>query len=378
MISSRAISYLIIAAVVSGCAGRDSGPAPGQAALTLDRLQAATFRGVLDEPVTLVQGRHEGEPFAPGAASRPVVRLVPGTMAVGDLTGDGTDEAVTVLAHNSGGSGVFMYLAVVRNRDGNVENFATTILGDRIKVIDVEINDGKIAAELVVHAPEDPMCCPTSNVHRSWFLEGNELVEMKQDAKPRTGRVRGHLVWGHETRSFTECGTGREAWVFNESGDEITAVYDELTAAPYQPMFVEVRGVWEGAPTEGFGADYGEALRITELLRAENEGFGCRLELDSVLFVASGNEPFWRLQVREDGVSLRSMGTADEIVFAAPESSEYAGLVTYYSSNDRDAEIRVTLERRRCVDSMSGARYAWAATVDIDGKRLAGCAAEGI
>ena len=51
---------------------------------------------------------------------------------------------------------------------------------------------------------------------------------------------------------------------------------------------------------------------------------------------------------------------------------------TSTSSNDRDAEFRITLERRRCVDSMSGARYAWAATVDIDGERLTGCAAEGI
>jgi uncharacterized membrane protein len=143
-------------------------------------------------------------------------------------------------------------------------------------------------------------------------------------------------------------------------------------------MFVEVRGVWEEAPTEGFGADYGEALRITELLRAENEGFGCRLDLGSVLFVASGNEPFWRLQIREDGVALRTIDEAEETVFRAPEQSEYAGLVTYYSSNTRDAEIRITLERRRCLDSMSGARYAWAATVEIEGQRLQGCAAEGI
>jgi uncharacterized membrane protein len=222
------------------------------------------------------------------------------------------------------------------------------------------------------------MCCPTGNVRREWLLEGNELVEMKQVARPRAGRVRGHLVWGHESRSFIECETARAAWVINESGDELTAVYDELTAAPYQPMFVEVRGVWDEAPTEGFGADYGEALRITELLRAENEGFGCRLDLDDALFIANGNEPFWRLQVREDGITLRTMEAPDEMVFAAPQPNVHAGLVTYYSKNERDEEIRVTLERRRCVDSMSGARFAWAATVDVGGGRFSGCAAEGI
>ena len=378
MIFSRGIPLSVVFAAMYGCAGGVAGPAPESAALTVDRLQAATFNGIFDEPVTLVDGQYEGEPYTSGTASRPIVRLIPGVIATGDVTGDGTDEAVVVLAHNSGGSGVFMYLAVMQETRRGPENIATVMLGDRVKVIAIEIKDGKIAAELVEHGRKDPMCCPTSNVRREWLLEGNQLVEMKQAARPRAGRVRGHLVWGHETRSFSECETGREAWVFNESGNELTAVYDELTAAPYQPMFVEVRGVWEEAPTEGFGADYGEALRITELLRAENEGFGCRLDLGSVLFVASGNEPFWRLQIREDGVALRTIDEAEETVFRAPEQSEYAGLVTYYSSNTRDAEIRITLERRRCLDSMSGARYAWAATVEIEGQRLQGCAAEGI
>jgi uncharacterized membrane protein len=378
MISSRAIGYLVFLSVVSGCSGHGGGTTPDPTALTIDHLQQATYRGILDDPVTLVEGRYEGEPFEPGAASRPVVRLVPGMVATGDLTGDAKDEAVVVLAHNSGGSGVFMYLAVMQGTRGGSDNIATLHLGDRVKIIAVGIDDGRITAQLVEHGPKDPMCCPTVRVHREWLLKGNELAEIEQAAKPRASRVRGHLVWGHESRSFTECDTGREAWVFNESGVELTKVYRELTTAPYQPMFVEARGVWEDAPSEGFGAGYREALRITELLRAENEGFGCRLELDGVLFVASGNEPFWRLQVREDGVSLRLMEAPEEVVFAAPERSEYAGFVTYHSRGSRNAKLRITLERRRCIDSMSGARYAWTAAVDIDGRHLAGCAAEGL
>jgi uncharacterized membrane protein len=378
MVSSRAISYLIIVAAVSGCAGGNPGPAPDAAVITAESLQAATYRGILDDPVTLEDGRYEGAPFVPGAASRPVLRLVPGMTAMGDLTGDGLDEAAVVLAHNAGGSGVFIYLGVVQATPRGPDNIATVRLGDRVKVIAVGIEDSKIRVQLVEHAPDDPMCCPTRQAEREWLLEGDELVEIERARGPQVGRIRGHLVWGHESRSFTECDTEREAWVFNESGAELAAVYEELTAEPYQPMFVEVRGEWVTAPRDGFAADYPEALRITELLRAESEGFGCRLELDGMLFVASGNEPFWRLQVRADGLSLRTIKGPDELVFAAPERSEYAGLVTYYSSNTRDQEIRVTLERRRCVDSMSGARYAWAATVDLDGRRLEGCAAQGI
>jgi uncharacterized membrane protein len=376
MISSRAIGYLAIFVIVSGPAGCGTRPAPVSVGLTIDRLQEAIYQGILDRPLALVDGRYEGEPFVPGAESRPVVRLVPGTMAVGDLTGDGTDEAVVVLAHNSGGSGVFMYLAAMQETRRGPENIATVMLGDRVEVIGVKIDDGKIVAKLVEHGPEDPMCCPTSNVRREWSLKGNELAEMQQATESRAGRVRGHLVWGHEIRAFTECETGREAWVFNESGDELAEVYEELTAGTYQPMFVEVRGVWEDAPTEGFGADYGEALRIIRFLRAENEGFGCRLDLDGVLFVASGNEPSWRVRVRQDGIVMRSMDAPGEVVFAAPGREGRAPLVSFESQGG-DSRIRVSLEQRRCVDTMSGARFAWAATIDIDGRQLEGCAAEG-
>lgn len=343
----------LLLAGCSGVAGTREGPGTHP-------LRNATYLDVLQQPITLVDGRYEGKPFVPGAAARPLVTLVSDVVASGDLTGDGDDEAVVILAHDPGGSGVFMHLAVVSDPGGSPRNIATFSLGDRVQVTVVDIVDGEIVAELLEHRPGDPMCCPSKTVQRVWRL-------------PPGSRFRGHLVWGRESGFFTECGGEREGRAINEAGDELVDVYNELTTAAGQPIFVEVRGEWEAAPRNG----YDEALRITELLRAENEGFGCRLGLDDVLFVASGNEPSWRLQVREEGLSLRSMAAPEEAVFAAPKQHGQAPLVSF-ESEGRDARIRVTLEQRRCVDTMSGARFAWAATVDIDGRQLTGCAAEGL
>jgi uncharacterized membrane protein len=320
--------------------------------LTVERLSNATYEDVIEGPLTLTDGLFEGEPFEEGAASRPIVKLVPGAMATGDLNGDGSEEAVVVLAHNSGGSGVFMYLAVMRKNGGKLDNVATIRLGDRVKVIAVDIDEGKVVAELVEHGPDDPMCCPASNAYREWLLRGNELISVEPEAGSRGTRISGHLVWG------------------------LVEVYEELTSTPYQSLFVEVRGDWVGAPTEGFGAEFDEALRITELIRAENEGFGCRLELSDVLFIASGNEPSWRLQIREDGISVRSMDAAGAIEFPAPRKHDEPPTIRFEAETAESA-IRISLERRRCIDTMSGARYAWAATVDTGGRQFEGCAAEG-
>ena len=364
---------LVCVLALAACSGDAGDPRE----LTFEQLRETTYAGILEEPVTLGDGRFEGEPFTSDSASRPVVTLVPDTMAKGDLSGDGIDEAVVLLTHNAGGSGVFMYLAVVRNQGGDPDNIATIRIGDRVKVTTLRIADGKVIADLVDHAPEDPMCCPSRQVRREWLFQGGQLIRPGPEIGSQGGRFQGHLVWGHESRSFTSCDDGREGWVMNDSGDELVEVYDELTSAPYQPMFVEVRGEWVEAPDEGFGADFEESLRITELLRAENEGFGCRLGLRGVLFIASGNEPSWRLQIRDEAVFMRSMGEPGEVEFASPRMSGQPPRIVFEAQGP-DSGITVVLERRRCVDSMSGARYAWTADIDIDGRHLEGCAAEGL
>ena len=190
------------------------------------------------------------------------------------------------------------------------------------------------------------------------------------------GRFVGYLVWGHEVRSFSNCDGDREGWAINDTGDELKEIYESLTSEPYQEIFVEVRGNWQQAPAEGFGSDYPEALRITELIRAEGEGFGCDLELDGVLYVASGNEPFWRLHIRPDGLSMWSMDSPGETKFAPGDVRMEDGRVTI-DVDKADAGIRIVLEKRRCIDSMSGTRYSFAATVDAGGRTFHGCALEG-
>lgn len=352
------------------------GCSPSSGAPTLEQLKNTTYHAVLDEPVTLQDGVYEGLPYSSMWASRPTVTLIESTMARGDVAGDETDEAIVLLATNMGGSGAFLHLAVVRNHDGAPQHIGMIPLGDRVKVSTLAIIDGKIVANLVEHGPGEPMCCPTLAVYREWALRDGEFTELDTRHKQPTERQKGHLVWGHEARTFTECGTERTGWVINESGKDLVQVYEELTSSPYEPLFVEVSGNWADAPEQGFGADYPEAMRITEWHRAEREGWGCDLDLENVLFVALGNEPFWRLHILEDRVSMWSMDSPGETVFSAPESGEAGGRISF-DADGAESSIHVILEKQRCADTMSGARYEYTATVELEGIGLGGCAIKG-
>jgi len=141
-------------------------------------LNNATYAGLLDldGPITLVNGRWEGEPYAPGGASRPIVIAAPGFRLTGDLNGDGTDEAVVVLAQSSGGSGSYDYLAAVGRTDVGVRNLATVALGDRVAIRAATIEDGVLRVSVLRAGDGDARCCPGELADLAWTLSEGALV----------------------------------------------------------------------------------------------------------------------------------------------------------------------------------------------------------
>ena len=149
-------------------------------ALTVDMLKNAQYGGIYDTAVQLTDGHYEGKPFVEGGASRPRVDFLDDFYAFGDLNGDGVDDAAVFLAENSGGSGVFTYVAAVLNLSSTPVNVGTAVLGDRSNLISVKIEDGIIAVDMVTQGPNDPMCCATLEVVKSFKLDGDKLVELPQ------------------------------------------------------------------------------------------------------------------------------------------------------------------------------------------------------
>lgn len=145
--------------------------------LELGALKGAAYSGIDGQrrPVRLVQGKWVGRPVSPDSKVAPTVELAFDFAARGDLNADGRDEAVVVLRHEGGGSGSFVYLAVVADRKGRAVNVATQLLGDRVQVRDVRIAAGRLEADLVEPGPGDAACCPSRTVSRAWSLEAGRL-----------------------------------------------------------------------------------------------------------------------------------------------------------------------------------------------------------
>ncbi len=119
------------------------------------------------------------EPVAPGAATKTTIRLGK-EQAVGDVNGDGAEDAVVTLVVQPGGSGVFTYLALVLNDNGRAKPLASVLLGDRILVKSLAIHSGTVVVTMLTRKPSEPMSAtPTVEVRRTFKVRGNEFVEEK-------------------------------------------------------------------------------------------------------------------------------------------------------------------------------------------------------
>lgn len=144
---------------------------------TMDGLRNATYKGIEDQPVTLSQGRWQGQPYVEGGASRPAAGLVDDFLLQGDLDADGQDEMVVMLWQSGGGTGSYIHIAVMKPGDGEYANLATALLGDRVKLRAGRLESGMIVLDVLQAGASDAMCCPTELAERRLSLRDGRLEE---------------------------------------------------------------------------------------------------------------------------------------------------------------------------------------------------------
>lgn len=152
----------------------------------LSPTEPITFTGIPLETIaalgnlTYTVSRDEGRTYLlsdgtyDDLVSRTSVAMFP-PAAIGDLDGDGDDDAGVLVAEHTGGTGQFVYLAAILGADGTWSNVDTVLLGDRVRVTGMSIVDGAVNLDVIAHGPADAMCCPTVPQTWQYALVGDRL-----------------------------------------------------------------------------------------------------------------------------------------------------------------------------------------------------------
>jgi|694.fasta_scaffold102983_2 heat shock protein HslJ len=151
--------------------------APALASISAEEIARATYRIEGEtERLRMRGGRWEGPPAAPGSATVPRAQVHTDLVARGDLDGDGAEEAVVLLEHDPGGSGRFLYVAVLTRREGRVVMAASRLVGDRVQVRSLALRGREIVLEVVRAGPSDAACCPGELATLAWTVQRRRLV----------------------------------------------------------------------------------------------------------------------------------------------------------------------------------------------------------
>jgi len=89
---------------------------------------------------------------------------------------------------------------------------------------------------------------------------------------------------------------------------------------------------------------------------------------------ALGNEPFWAVKIRPEGIVFSAPDMAD---VTAPNQGPAAepDRAVWTGAGSDGATLAVTLTAKVCQDTMSGANYPFTASVQAAGRTWTGCAA---
>lgn len=155
-------------------------------------LKSMTMRSAVfsSGTVTLSDGEYR-MPAVPGSASEIFVKLTDHRV-FGELDGD--EIGAVILTSSSGGSGTFFELALLTKADKGWENTDTVLIGDRVKIYSVAIQENSIVVSMTTHGPGDPMCCPTLEATKTFKVQENRFVAANEPVADESALLKGN-VW---------------------------------------------------------------------------------------------------------------------------------------------------------------------------------------
>jgi hypothetical protein len=78
----------------------------------------------------------------------------------------------------------------VLNENGQPRHAASYLVDDRPQIKALEIRDGRILLDAVIHGTDDAMCCPTFPVTQTFQLIGNSLTLVRFTSQTPSGQER--------------------------------------------------------------------------------------------------------------------------------------------------------------------------------------------
>lgn len=203
--------------------------------------------------------------------------------------------------------------------------------------------------------------------------KNNEAVEPVQQAKIQLSKhstplapfiLRGNLVIGPDTQTFTPCGSKSQYWT-NLDKDQMGTI-GALTDNPYQPIYAELITTLVLPSQSGFDRDFTATLNVKQINFATTEN-PQRCAQPNRPTQAYGNEPSWSIEFEKDQINYKEIDSEKTLAITSSQLTNEKRIYDFEQG-------QLTLSKANCSDTMSDTLTGWAAVFTLPSKKQNGCA----
>lgn len=186
---------------------------------------------------------------------------------------------------------------------------------------------------------------------------------------------RGLFTMSPDGAVFTPCGEDAGLRLVDQTDAVLARAFTDDSSDEPLELYLEAYGERAEADEATTKAGLAGMFMLEEVLYAgfTGEGGGCRDRVPEYIVLARGNEPFWAVEVTEEALIWRQPDEPQELVLENLNQEDAEGAVRYQASTPEHG-LELLLTAQPCIDSMSGEYFAYAASANLDGRAVTGCA----
>jgi uncharacterized membrane protein len=165
--------------------------------------------------------------------------------------------------------------------------------------------------------------------------------------------------------------------VIDRTNGDVAAAFEALGGSDIDPVYVVLAAFASGDDRESGDVDTSETLNVTKVIRAApvGESFACAEDGTAVAALATGNEPFWGIEIAPSAITFIDVGANRQLTFnyTPPFRTDDGFSYDVAASDSGENRLLISFRAVRCVDSMSGAWYSFEVSGEIEGAKFDGC-----
>ncbi|HYG15880.1 MAG TPA: hypothetical protein VEC12_09015 [Bacteroidia bacterium] len=202
----------------------------------------------------------------------------------------------------------------------------------------------------------------------------------KNKKKPEN-TFKGFVVWEEGYTTFTDCGSGKEYWLEDKTG-QVQEAYKKIAKETYQRVYFSFEADLLPPATTGAASAFDNIMSVKNVVEFADTApaKNCKTITGKPIFNCSGNNPSWAITFEEVNIKFTAGYPNDTLAYfplIEPQIRDSAGVgrIFYYATGNENWEhLEIIVIEKICTGASGSKQSRFSAKVKFGDFTYEGCA----